>query len=231
MIKLTNWIYVYILMASYYDIKKRKKEKKRARPMRSISKAEEGAEETLPEEERQEAEDDEEIEREKAYTTLENKTLPWYTMLFLNGVAVVFWFATHFVYAAVLWDVEDSIGNLGDLTPNNYGNVFYFSLIASQTICTLLPPPVNKSSPSLGFGSDYNPKTREGRAFWLFWHPICMMANTFLFVTVTLALLRYLDDKTFWILGKIVRRIKQKSLSQETSDEIELEEGAESSTE
>ena len=58
-----------------------------------------------------------------------------------------------------------------------------------------------------------------------------MMANTFLFVTVTLALLRYLDDKTFWILGKIVRRIKQKSLSQETSDEIELEEGAESSTE
>jgi len=57
-----------------------------------------------------------------------------------------------------------------------------------------------------------------------------MMANTFLFVTVTLALLRYLDDKTFWILGKIVRRIKRKSLSQETSDEIEVEEGIESNS-
>jgi len=109
--------------------------------MRSVSKAEEGTEETLPDEARQEEEeDDAEIEREKAYTTLENKTLPWYAMLFLNGVAVLFWFTTHLIYAAVLWDVEDSIGNLGDLTPNNYGNVFYFSLIASQTICTHLNP-------------------------------------------------------------------------------------------
>lgn len=46
-----------------------------------------------------------------------------------------------------------------------------------------------------------------------------MMANTFLFITVTLALLKWLDDKTFWLVGKILTKVSGKRGDSDTESE------------
>jgi len=54
-----------------------------------------------------------------------------------------------------------------------------------------------------------------------------MMSNTFLFITATLALLKFLDSKTFWLVGKILHKVKRKDESEsESESESEGEEHA-----
>lgn len=131
-IKLTNWIYVDILMASYYDIKKRKHAKQAAREMRTTTQGEEDEENPKAKKQRVE----EEAAAAGQIEPLEAKVLPWYSLPLLNGIGVVLWFSIHLTFAAVLGATEPMLGNLGDLTPDSFGNHFYFSLVASQTICT-----------------------------------------------------------------------------------------------
>ena len=138
-LKLTNWIFVDILMSSYWDIKKRKRSKKEHKDTELRASTSVTTPRTSDAAQKRQEEEDEEAE--KYLTPLEARVLPWYALPFLNGIALVTWATAHLIYAAVLQSLEADLGNLGDLTPNNYGNVFYFSLIASQTICTCLLPP------------------------------------------------------------------------------------------
>jgi len=139
---------------------------------------------------------------------VEAAVLPWLTVIFIMGVALVFWFTVHLVGAAIFQSLEPKLGNLADLTPNSFGNVLYYTLLSSNTIC---------------FGTDYNAKTQEGRAFFLFWHQIGMMAGTFLFVAATLAVLKYLDAKLFWLVGKVTYKIKKSTGGSTSESESESE--------
>jgi len=50
-----------------------------------------------------------------------------------------------------------------------------------------------------------------------------MMSNTLLFVTVTLALLKWIDEKSFWLLGRAVGRIKRKAFGASESADSDSE--------
>jgi len=50
-----------------------------------------------------------------------------------------------------------------------------------------------------------------------------MMSNTLLFVTVTLALLKWIDEKSFWMLGRAVARIKRKAFGRSESADSDSE--------
>jgi hypothetical protein len=69
--------------------------------------------------------------------SVQDEVLSWYTLAILNVCALVLYFATHLLGAGVLYTLEPDLGNQGpSLTPVTFGNVFYMSLMASQTICT-----------------------------------------------------------------------------------------------
>ncbi|KAL6070187.1 hypothetical protein QOT17_006977 [Balamuthia mandrillaris] len=57
----------------------------------------------------------------------------WLTIFALILAALVIWAVIHVVGAAVFYKLEPNLGNLGDYTPNTFGNVFYFAFITSQT--------------------------------------------------------------------------------------------------
>jgi len=183
-IKITNYLYVNVLMSSYNDVKRRQIKRRATEP---------------PSAEREQKEDEKQAAR---LEPMESKVLPWYYLLFLVLIGLIGWACTHNFYAGVFYGIECCMGNAGNFTSNTYGNYFYMAFISSQTMC---------------FG-DYTPKTTEGRAFWIVFHQVIIMSNVFLFVTVTLCLLKWIDDKSFWAVGKLVTRVKRKTLQEDASE-------------
>ena len=70
---------------------------------------------------------------------IEEQVLTWWVLLTLNIVAIVLYLTVHLIGAAGFQSLEPSLGNLpnGGLTDNSYGNILYYSVIASQTMCTI----------------------------------------------------------------------------------------------
>jgi len=222
-IKMANWVYLSMMMTGYNDWLKNKdaKETKPKTTKRESNRGENGEveasgtemvdlSESAKEERKREAE-------EERLTQLEVRVLPWYTLIGLLIFGLVQWVVVQLIFTAAMQSLESQLGNYGDYTPTNFGNLFYFFFTTSQTICKYPSSrPLKKGNIDLlsfleGFG-EYNPKTTDGRVFWLLWHPITLGAGTFLFVTVTLAFLKVVDARAFWLLGKAITKLKRSAL-------------------
>jgi rRNA maturation protein Rpf1 len=57
-----------------------------------------------------------------------------------------------------------------------------------------------------GFGTDYAPRTASGRAFFVVWQQLNYIVATFLFSTVTMAIIRYSRAKIAFVLERVMVR-------------------------
>jgi len=121
-IKLTNYIYQNILMSSYNNVKRRqlKKAQSRSEPKAEVDVGVAAM-------------------AEKSLQPLEDRVLPWYTLIVLNLLGLCCWASAHLIFTGALYRIECCMGNGPPFTSNSFGNYFYAAFIGSQTVCTYFP--------------------------------------------------------------------------------------------
>eukprot|EP01098_Paradermamoeba_levis_P014533 TRINITY_DN6979_c0_g1_i1.p1 TRINITY_DN6979_c0_g1~~TRINITY_DN6979_c0_g1_i1.p1 ORF type:complete len:298 (+),score=54.75 TRINITY_DN6979_c0_g1_i1:98-991(+) len=97
--------------------------------------------------------------------------------------------------AGILQAIEDTLGNLpDDVTPNTFGNYFYFWWVASA---------------SIGYGTDYNPKRDRARMFFIVYLQIGQLCHVWLFSNVATSLMKF--------IGRVFNQTIQKPSKTDTA--------------